>query len=221
MSNLMYQFEHQLIPQWINRTPAFFNDMVKEGEQATLFRQAASFFERQGEQLPYSQEDFGGTHFRIDDNTVVVMMKMPEPEVTPLCHRIYMFLDTRDNRTGCYTLEKGSDPITGKELMFVCGWSADGRHENYGNFFLENFAQTVNLEIRIFYSKFYGLNSVSIPLLLSASFDTDDGVKCRKCSLDMHYDLNEMKEGSDVLILCPECMTIETVKFDGEKLIRE
>lgn len=209
----MYEFEHRLVPRWIHTVPAFFNDLVEKGEQKTLYDACKSVFDSHNEEMPYKAEDFGGSHFKLNDKTYVIMMKMPQPEETPLCYRIYMFLDAETHETGCFTVEKGSDPFTGDERLFVCSWDHEGNHQNYGNYYLDDEPQCINLEVRICFSKFRNIRDVKMPLLNRVVEGATEGLICPQCHLGLEFDVSDPQEGDRMMILCPLCFRLDIVTF--------
>ncbi|MBQ1827320.1 MAG: hypothetical protein II126_05045 [Erysipelotrichaceae bacterium] len=217
--NIMYEFEHRLLPKWILTSGAFHNDLFKNGARATLYGALKSVYENRKEEMPYKPEDFNGLNFQPDENTVVYMLKLPDPTEVPLCYRMYMFRDLQTGQTACYTIEKGTD-IDGSELRFLCEWNNEGKHINYGGNTIIHMTQMVSEEVRFFFSRFRNMDDIRIPLLLGVKENGNEGIRCSKCDLDLGFDLNGLKDGDRVLIHCPQCFRIETVRYENGALKR-
>ncbi len=217
--NIMYEFEHRLLPRWILTSGAFYNDLMKNGAKQTLYGALKSVYDNRNEEMPYKLEDFNGMNFYTDESTIVAMMKLPDPTEVPQCYRMYMYYDPEIKKIACYTVEKGVD-IDGTELRFLCEWDQDGNHKNYGGFHLINMTQMVSQEIRIFQNYFRNTTRTRVPMLLGVSEDGNEGIKCSHCNLDLKFDLSGLKDGDDVMIHCPKCFRVETVKYENGALKR-
>jgi len=55
--------------------------------------------------------------------------------VEPLCYSSYLFFDRAFKKLGFFCIEKGNG--IGEMQPFVCSWSPEGEHSNYGNCTLE------------------------------------------------------------------------------------
>ena len=130
---IRYFFEHRLLPQEL---------YSKRGSNVIIgmLEQKGEFFvsvlnllgSEQGYKCPYSPSDFvlKPQLMRANGKTpslAILAIDMPEPEITPLCSRIYICHDENFSRIRYYTLERS---ITGGNIL--CGWEKDS-HNNYGS----------------------------------------------------------------------------------------
>ena len=66
----------------------------------------------------------------------VIKIAFPEPDQDPLCHFVCLCFDKGFTDMRYLTVEKSAG-IDGDTRPFLCGWTRDGRHENYGQCELE------------------------------------------------------------------------------------
>lgn len=86
----------------------------------------------QNEELenPYTPEQFGIEAERLTEEVMMLKIIFPEPEDEPICYCSYLFFNRDFEKTGYLCIEKGNGE--GQEKPFVCAWTADGTHLNYG-----------------------------------------------------------------------------------------
>lgn len=88
----------------------------------------------------YSASDFSVKNFEIDANHSILEVEMPEPEVSPLCEKLIIAVDSSMKVIRYLTVEKGFAEGPFASGPFLCEWklsneSSEGRmHLNYGNF---------------------------------------------------------------------------------------
>lgn len=125
IQKIRYAFEHDLLPKFFHEeTGNFIVSVLKD--KGILFRIINDMFEKAGIENPYSAEQFDADGIKITDTLMMIKLEFPEPESEPLCYRCYLFFDDKFERLGFYSIEKGHD------LPFVCSWSKDKTHSNYG-----------------------------------------------------------------------------------------
>lgn len=214
--NIMYEYQHKVLPKWIYSSPEFFSDLITYGEKKVLFASCKKFFEDNLVEFPYQENDFGGFRIRVDADTVMVMLRFPQPEAVPLCYRMYMYVDTNSNRIACYTVERGMDPYNNCTLYFLCGWDENGVHRNYGSHDIEEMAVASIREMRFFYAQFHGLKDVLIPDFMPADTEGVRQIECPNCEVLMTYDMRMTKQGDRILLQCPKCMRIFHVRLDED-----
>ena len=126
--SIRYSFEHRLIPDLLYKEGLGFMASIV-GEKNVLNEIFKEMLERARLDNPYGDEAIKVEPFRIED-IIIANIIFPEPEEEPLCYEAYALFDTKQNRAGYYCLEKGG---TLDDEPFLCGWSEDGVHLNYGN----------------------------------------------------------------------------------------
>ena len=67
MSNIAYQFQHRVLPNWAFHSEHFFNDLVNVGVKEVLYSAISSVYKDQNEELPYTKDDFSGFYAWLDD----------------------------------------------------------------------------------------------------------------------------------------------------------
>lgn len=218
--NILYGFEHQLLPNWAYTVPEFFNDLINNGEKTTLYRAARNVYEKQGVEFPFTEDDFSGFHTRLDVDTVAILMRFPQPQEAPLCYCAFIFMDTSTKQIAYYTLEKGIDPISGKDMQFLCSWDANKRHREHGSIYTDQTSLSDVLLIRFFYSIFRGLKGISLPAQMKEENDHSKVLKCPACGYEIIFNASDIKDGDGLLVFCEQCGRIYQLNYqNGEFLI--
>ena len=218
--NILYQFEHNFLPKWSYGAPDFFNDLINHGEKETLYRAAKNTYDKNGIEFPFKEEDFSGFHVRLDVDTVCVLLRFPQPQEVPLCFCSFIFMDAKTNQIQYYTLEKGADPITNREMRFLCGWSKEGEHKQYGSYYVDEKSYGDIFLIRFFYAVFHNLEGIKIPSQPKEESEYTAVLKCPACQRGIIYNKSDINDGDEFLILCDYCMRIYRLKYqNGEFLI--
>lgn len=124
--DVRYYFEHRLLPE----------ELYENRDQLVAFLRSsgvhalwASLTGSIGFETVYPEDAFGIAEFPQEDGTNVIMLSLPAPEDSPLCSRVYLCWNPETGKAGYYTVEL--DNLFG-ETWFLCGWNAEGIHENYG-----------------------------------------------------------------------------------------
>ena len=130
-----YLFEHRLLPQFFfTETENFIGTLLSEKD--VLYRIIDSLFRKEDLENPYTAGQFSAEAAKITEQILMIKITFPKPEEAPLCYRTYLFFDTDFGKLGYYSVEKNSGIID--DEPFVCSWSRDGQHRNYGNCSLED-----------------------------------------------------------------------------------
>ena len=218
--NILYEFEHRLLPTWSYRSDQFYNDLINIGEKKTLYTAAKNVYDSQKMEFPFTEEDFGGFHVRLDVDTVVALLRLPQPQETPLCYCAFIYMDVNTNRIAYYTLEKGTDPVDGRDMQFLCGWDSEGNHKQYHNFHTDNFRLGDLFLIRYFYAVFRDLKGIKLPDEFKEEKENTRVLKCPACQKEIIFDGSDINEGDRILVLCDYCLRIYQLKYEnGEFLI--
>lgn len=127
---IRYIFEHKMLPQW------FFEDTTKFvgvllNSKDVLYNIINDIFEKENVENPYSEDDFKVEAAKLTDNVLFVKISFPKPEEEPLCYCSYLLFDEKFEKKRYFCIERGNE--LGEELPFVCGWTPDGTHVNYGH----------------------------------------------------------------------------------------
>lgn len=219
--NIQYEFQHQLLPNWAYNSSPFFNDLINIGEKQTLYKAARKHYENRSEEFPFTEDDFGGFHVRLDVDTVVVLLRFPEPKEVPMCFCSFIYLDTKTNQIAYYTLEKGKDPTNDKDMQFLCGWDAKGQHQQYGSVYTEQHQLGDIFLIRFFYMVFRGLKGAYIPDQPKTESEKTRVLKCPACHSEIIFDASEIKEGDRFLVLCSNCLRIYQLRYENNDFLIE
>lgn len=100
-------------------------------EKEILFNVISEMFAKEKIDNPYSVDDFDVSAAKITEDVLTLRIGFPEPEVEPLCYCAYMFFDERFEKVSYFCIEKGSS--WSDNYPFVCSWTPDEDHHNYGN----------------------------------------------------------------------------------------
>lgn len=122
-----YHFEHNALPRYFYDDPANVIDVLSNNGVYRLWK---AFADENGIAYPYTAEDCREVLFDADDGTAILLLTLPWPEATPLCFRIYMVYNASTGAAGYYTVEYNN--LLG-DAAFLCGWSAEREHTNYGD----------------------------------------------------------------------------------------
>lgn len=136
---IRYMFEHRVLPQWFFEGKDRFVGMILN-DKTVLFRIIDDMFRKEEIKNPYTEEQFKTETAKIAEETMMIKIMLPDPEDVPLCYCCYLFFDKDFEKPGFFSIEKGNNigSKTSKTIPFVCSWTADGSHNNYGNCSLEN-----------------------------------------------------------------------------------
>ena len=85
--------------------------------------------EEEGIDDPYPEIAITIEPFRIE-NILCSVIELPQPEEEPLCYEVYVLFNIDTKEGAYYCLEKGGYI---DDQPFLCGWSKEGSHLNYGN----------------------------------------------------------------------------------------
>ena len=125
-----YTFEHRLLPHWFLEDKARFVGAIFH-DKNILFRVIDDIFKEEEIVNPYTEDQFDVIPAKITDDVMMLKIVFPEPEEEPLCYCSYLFFDEDFEKIIYFCIEKGNDE--GDNYPFVCSWSKEGGHYNYGN----------------------------------------------------------------------------------------
>ena len=130
MVRARYQVEHQGIPSLLYTCAEgeFLNLLLeKQRNVMVLLYQIAD----PDTPCPYAVDDFTMEFHAIkedrDDDRMIVVIDMPEPEEPPDCKRVFICFHLNSEKVGYYTVEKSL------WSNMLCTWTRDGSHGNLGN----------------------------------------------------------------------------------------
>ncbi len=212
MSNIYYQFQHRVLPNWAFHSEHFFNDLIQVGIKEVLYSAISSVYKDQNEELPYAKDDFGGFYAQPDDETVIAVLRFPKPEEVPLCYCAYIFKNRKTGQMMYYTLEKGQDPTDGREMQFLCSWNSEGRHQQYTSVYTEKVQLGDLLLMRFFYAQFRNLQGIKLPRQLREENLASVAFECPACQNRIIYDPSGIAEGESFLLMCDRCGRIHERK---------
>ena len=121
-----YHFEHSALPRYFYDDPA---NMLAVLEARGTFAMWQALVDENGVVYPYQEADYELRWYDLEDGATALLITMPAPEVSPQCFRAYMIYNPSTGAAGYYTVEY--DNMLG-DAAFLCGWSPDGTHMNYG-----------------------------------------------------------------------------------------
>ena len=151
---------------------------------------------------------------------MAVVMRFPALEEVPLCYCALIFLDVDTKRIGYYTMEKGKDPITEKDMQFLCGWDQDGNHQQYGSVYTEKMNFGDVFLVRFFYTVFRNIKNAKIPDQLKEENEYTSVLQCPACKKEIIFDASNIDDGDALIIFCPACGRIYELRYkDNEFLI--
>lgn len=148
---IRYLFEHRLLPNW------FFQDKdrfvgILLNDKKILYGIIDDIFKKEEVENPYKEEDFSIEAGKITEDIIMVKIVFPEPEDEPLCYCSYLFFDINFEKTEYFCIERGNEHS--EEYPFVCGWTSDGSHCNFGNCTFEENGDFLRC-LEIYMKKYY------------------------------------------------------------------
>lgn len=155
---IRYVFEHRMLPQW------FFEDTTKFvgvllNNKDVLYDIINDIFAKENVVNPYSKDDFNVEAAKLTDNVLFVKISFPKPEEEPLCYCSYLLFDEKFEKKRYYCIERGNE--SGEDLPFICEWTSDGNHVNYGHCGLEEEGVLIRC-MELYANDIYG-NDQSLP----------------------------------------------------------
>ena len=133
---IRYMYEHRLLPNWFFEDKEQFVGMILQ-DKAVLYRIIEKIFDKENLPNPYKEDEFDIDVTKIVDDVLMLKIIFPEPEEEPLCYCAYMFFDSQFEKTSYFCIEKGNE--AGNMCPFVCSWTTDSCHHNYGGCTFENY----------------------------------------------------------------------------------
>ena len=126
---VMYQFQHKLMPSWFYEEPKEFVG-VNCMQNTALYEILSEMFRRAGLDNPYSPGQFSVESGEVNENIGMLRIKFPKAQEEHLCHGAICFFDKGFKYTGYFTIEKGKD--VDEAFPVLCSWSKEGEHFGYG-----------------------------------------------------------------------------------------
>lgn len=117
-----------MLPYLLDRRGGDFVSVLMLQKQSLLFKLCASAYAQEQEEFIANETDFGFEAARLDEKTVCMTLKMPEPELPGDCAYIYVLTDAQPFKTSFFTVEQNEE----KELL-LCGQNGDV-HFTFCNF---------------------------------------------------------------------------------------
>ena len=149
-----YAFEHRLLPQWFYEDKEQFIGLLLH-DKTVLFNVLNDIFQKEGIENPYTEKDLDIEFSKVTDEVLMLKISFPEPEEEPLCYCSYLFFDEAFEKMSFFCIEKGNEH--GQDYPFVCSWSKDGVHSNYGNCTFEEYNDFIRCA-DVHMEKFYDLH---------------------------------------------------------------
>lgn len=137
--DIRYTFEHVILPQWFFEGKGRFVELLVN-DDTVLYRIINDIFKNEAVENPYKEEQFKIEISKIIEEVMMIKIILPYPEDEPLCYWCYLFFNKQYDKLGFFSIEKGNN-IAGKTnetVPFLCSWTADGAHNNYGSCSIED-----------------------------------------------------------------------------------
>ena len=125
--DVRYYFEHRFLPQLFHESPETVMADIREYGPDVWWQ---AFTETVGFESPYAPDEFGLRDVTWGDTLDILIIEMPMPEQQPLSIRIYMCRDTATGEAWYAPIEL--DTYGGNTSYFLCVWTPDMKHYNYG-----------------------------------------------------------------------------------------
>ena len=136
---LRYYFEHKLLPRcYFEDTISFVGAIFEayredvESNSNPLFDMISGLAEKQGIELPYSEEQFRAETIVLDEDNIMIRICLPEPEEPILCSEIYLVFCIEDFSKKRYFTVELLERKWLRNIYCLCEWEEDGFHGNHG-----------------------------------------------------------------------------------------
>ena len=126
LKDVRYYFEHQFLP------PMYFDDperLLETLRDPGIFDIWSWLTGQIGIDVIYQASDFSFREMDREDGIYMLIQEMPKPEETPQCSRVYFCYQKETKTARYFTVEY--DNFFG-DSYFLCEWTQDGNHMNYG-----------------------------------------------------------------------------------------
>lgn len=117
----MYYFEHRLLPKWVFGSNGAFYEDLQSGHSEKLKAAAASVV---------GKEFADKLQVEVQPNKHEVLITFDPPKDMPMCY--FILIDKTEAGFSFRTLELTEDTFNKGIKTMVCGWAADGSHQNFG-----------------------------------------------------------------------------------------
>lgn len=121
-----YYFEHRLLPSLLYEGP---EELLTFMEQSGAYTLWYNFTQNNGLDLVFAKDDFSQEMIPQEDATRIIRVWLPKPEENLECSRVYLCWNPETSAAAYYTVEYD---LFFDVAWYLCGWTADGSHENYG-----------------------------------------------------------------------------------------
>lgn len=125
MKDILYPFEHKLIPSVFYQKQDVFIKAVLSNKEL-LYQILNDMFIENEIENPYTPEDVPISVIKLHDTLFVLKITYPEPEEVPLCYCSYIFFTPEFNHLAYFCVEKGEG------YAFLCRWTQEESHEKFG-----------------------------------------------------------------------------------------
>ncbi len=138
-----YFMEHKALPKALRTNRALLLSNLLRGSEVIGDFYARAENANPDYLCPYDVSQFSVSHreyIHKDHAAFIVRVGMPEPECSPLCRAVYVCFSGDNYEDMYFTSELAPDG-----QFFLCGWSADDVHLNFGSPSEDEFARVAEL----------------------------------------------------------------------------
>ena len=131
LHEVRYGIEHIFFRElFFEKGVELINPLLEKGPEF-VYGFCQNIYADAGIETLYTQEDYTVDSYKIPElNAALIEIGMPQPETTPLCHRIYFVFNRDLSRRSMFTIEKAAD--NSDVSAYLCGWGNERQHLNYG-----------------------------------------------------------------------------------------
>ena len=129
VQQVLYHFQHRLLPMWFYDSPKEFAGVLSEKDTA-LFEILSELLARGEAENTFRPGEFRVEPVEVNEDTMAIKIKYPKPADAPLCFGAFCFFNKGFDKLRFFTIEKGEDIEGGFPVLG--SWDADGAHSNYG-----------------------------------------------------------------------------------------
>ncbi|MBR0131180.1 MAG: hypothetical protein IJM08_07730 [Firmicutes bacterium] len=130
LKEVLYSFEHKLLPEWFYGNPKEFAGVLAT-QPGALYSIIAEICSRAGVENTFVPREFSVEPDQISSDVAAIRIKFPKPPESPLCLSSVAFFDKTFEKVCYFTIEMGDETSAG--FPVICSWEKNGEHINYGS----------------------------------------------------------------------------------------
>lgn len=127
IKDVRYMIEHRVLPGWFCSKKEQLIAILLQRQGNFIYSVMKDFCDKEEIECPYEESMFQVDAYDMGEGLKMIKLTMPEPEVVPACHCMYLLFTDDFEKAQYFTIEK-EEP-----LPYLCSWDSEGSHASYGS----------------------------------------------------------------------------------------